>query len=140
MPVTEFAVLEALPPYAVDSAPIQSFLADVGRQQASWSGYPLMFFRDTVSPTHVYLVSGWKDVPAHNVWIASEPNQELLRRAASILAVREFFHLGIDFETMPVGVQRMTWEVSLRGHAGAESDAETVTGGRWNMVWEGAGP
>ena len=141
MPVTEFAILEALAPYTVDASPVQTFLADVARQQAAWSGFPLLFFRDAAAPATVYLVSGWTDVPAHEKWIASEPNQELLRRAALVLAVKAFFHLDINFETMPVGVQCVIWEALPDDIAQAELGGEVVGGARSGLkiVWEGAG-
>lgn len=141
MPVTEFAILEALEPHAVDSPLVQTFLADVARQQAAWSGYPLLFFKDAAKPTAIYLISGWTDVPAHDKWIASEPNQELLGRAGPILAVKQFFHLNIDFEMIPVEVQRMVWEIVSNEGVGVERNDEVAgSGGSGSgSVWEGVG-
>ncbi|GJE87029.1 hypothetical protein PsYK624_031120 [Phanerochaete sordida] len=143
MPITELAILEALPPHTADSAPIQTFLSDVALQQAAWSGHPLLFFTlaHDDARTTVVLVSGWADVPAHDAWIASEPNQALLRRAGALLTVRELLHLDIAFETLPHSVQRMTWEVLSRAQADSV-DAERGQLGAaepGSGVWEGAG-
>lgn len=137
MTVTEFAVLEACAPYTADSPIIRAFLDKVAQRQAAWSGYPLLFFRHSKTPAIIFLISGWKDIPAHNEWIVSEGNQELLREAQEILGVNDFHHLEINFETMPPNVSGFTWEVLPGGEAqgvGASGNGSTS-----EAVWEGAG-
>lgn len=48
--------------------------------------------------TRIHLLSGWSSVPAHEAWIASEENQELLRLLTPYLTIDEFVHLDIEFE------------------------------------------
>ena len=120
MTVTEFAGLEAQGQHAVDSPIIQEFLTKVAQRQAAWSGYPLLFFQDTSNSKVLYLISGWRDVPAHGEWIASTGNQELLREMEGIMTVREFRHLDIDFETLPQDVAVMTLDVLPHGPSDTE--------------------
>lgn len=103
-------------------------------------GYLLLFFTETASPATVYLISGREDVDAHDAWIGSDPNQELLRGAKPLLSVKEFFHLDLDFETLPRGVERMIWEVSPRGEAEAERGIAISHSARsGSVMWETAG-
>lgn len=148
MAITEFAVLETIPPHTAESPRVRTFLAKVAERQAAWSGHPLLFFQDTDAPATVYLVSGWADVPAHHAWIASEANQALLREAGSLMTVKSFQHLAIDFETMPEGVSHLAWEVRPRGEQASGGDRASAsvsvsigaTQARPEAVWEREGP
>jgi hypothetical protein len=142
MTVTEFAVLQLLEPHTIASPSIRSFFIKLSQCQGAWSGYPLLFFQHHTSPKTIYLVSGWRDVPAHNDWIASDGNQELLREADPILAVIDFRHLQIDFETLPQDVSQMTLEILPHGLSGAEGNADSIAdvGCRHSEVlWQGTG-
>ncbi|KIP08736.1 hypothetical protein PHLGIDRAFT_38913, partial [Phlebiopsis gigantea 11061_1 CR5-6] len=79
------------------------------QRQSAWSGHPLLFFRHETTPAIISLISGWKDVPAHHEWIASEGNQELLREAKAILTAKDFHHLEMNFDTMPLDVSHLSW-------------------------------
>lgn len=141
MSVTEFAVLEARAPYTVDSPIVRAFLQRVAQRQSTWSGYPLLFFRHEKTPAIIFLISGWKDVPAHYEWIASEGNQELLGEAESILAVKDFHHLEINFDTMPLDVSHLSWEV-LPGSATGDdrrSAESSSDGAPFDPVWLSTG-
>lgn len=50
----------------------------------------------------VLLVSGWRNVAAHNEWIAGDLNQALLRQAneENLLSVGLFMHLNVDFHNL----------------------------------------
>lgn len=142
MPVTEFAILEARAPYTVDSPIIQTFLQKVAQRQAAWSGYPLLFFRDSKTPAIIFLISGWKNIPAHQEWIASDGNQDFLREMQDILEVRAFHHLEINFETIPSNVSCLTWQTLPYDHAESEGRpalGSGIDGIMSKAVWEGSG-
>ena len=118
MTITEFATLEILESDGTaDSPQVLQFFRKVSQRQTSWSGYPLLFFQDASSPRIIYLISGWQDIPAHNEWIASEGNQELLREMISVMAVKDFKHLNCDFRTMPLDISCIMLEVVPDGQS-----------------------
>ncbi|KAI0707717.1 hypothetical protein C8Q76DRAFT_572215, partial [Earliella scabrosa] len=96
MAITEIATLKLVPSYTWDSPAIQSFFATLSVQQAAWSGYPLRFFEDTSNARVIYLITGWKSIPAHYEWIASDQNQKLLERAKGLIEVAGLQHADVD--------------------------------------------
>lgn len=111
MTVTEFSVLLLRSSdLSLHSPPLAPLFTLLSERQSSYSGFPLRFYINKASPCEVYLISGWKDVPAHNVWIASEGNQELLRLLEPYLTIKDFIHLDVPFETMPEGEVLSFWE------------------------------
>ncbi|RPD66545.1 hypothetical protein L226DRAFT_557589 [Lentinus tigrinus ALCF2SS1-7] len=98
MTVTEFATLKLLSPCTWDSPGIQVFFQTLAVQQAEWSGYPLRFFEDVSDTSTIYLITGWKSVPAHYEWIASEQNKTLLERSKGMIEVVGLEHAELDSE------------------------------------------
>ncbi|KAA1469277.1 hypothetical protein DENSPDRAFT_757529, partial [Dentipellis sp. KUC8613] len=96
MPVTEVAILNLIPPHEFRSPTLLPLFRLLAKRQSAWSGFPLRFFQNTSKEGEIYLVSGWKDVPAHYEWIASDANQELLELLKSYLTVASLMHLEID--------------------------------------------
>jgi hypothetical protein len=105
--VTEFAILRLNNPHKWNHATTVEFFRKLSTEQASWSGYPLLYFRDVdvsdQEPQRIYLISGWKNVDAHHEWIASAQNQALLQEASELklLDVVDLAHIAIEFETIP---------------------------------------
>jgi hypothetical protein len=107
MPIIEFASLELIPPYSLESVPLSKLFHRLSSRQAAYSGYPLIFFADTISPSILYTVSGWHSVEANLTWIASEENGELLRSFEPFLKVKTLVHLNMDFDDIPRGCKGM---------------------------------
>jgi len=101
MPVTEFATLKFKGPFTIDHPPIRQGFQTLFVQQAEWSGYPLTLYINTQNERLVYLVSGWEDVEAHNKWIASQTNKDLLAFFELFITIDDFAHVGIDFSQFP---------------------------------------
>ncbi|KAG1756906.1 uncharacterized protein EDB91DRAFT_1041182 [Suillus paluster] len=78
MPITELATLSLIPPNNLSDPHIVNLFFKVSSWQRSSSGYPLCFFINPEEPAEIYLITGWDDVRAHEKWIASSRNQELL--------------------------------------------------------------
>lgn len=121
-PVTEFAFLNLIPPTTVQTPQLISGFLEGVTAQSAWSGYPLHLFihrRPTqpsetapnelentpVTTTAVYIISGWASVQAHNEWIASPKNQEIMRffGDANMMSVGGLAHLDIDFTKLSFG-------------------------------------
>lgn len=111
MTITELAILRLTEPQTWNSEPIASFFSLLSQQQGSVSGYPLLFLHHPSSADvsfleahsrDIVLISGWRDLRAHEVWIASEANQKLLHAATEgkLLSVRDFMHLDVPFPAL----------------------------------------
>lgn len=118
-PITELAFLNLIPPTTLQTPKLIADFLSASQAQSSWSGYPLYFFfshknakglkaegsneaATSGTPaltTTIYLISGWTSVQAHNEWIASPKNQELLKffGDAGMMEVGGLAHLDIDF-------------------------------------------
>lgn len=128
MPVTEIAFLEFTPSVTWTTPNISTYFRLVSQRQSTWSGYPLFFFTDTIG-SKITLVAGWESVDAHNGWIASEGNQELLRLLGPYLKVVGLVHLDMNFGDVPEGIQQVKVE-KLEGDNG-----EAVGGAKaWSVV------
>src|ERR1700683_2165666 len=103
MSITEFASLELVAPHNLeDPDPLLAKLfARLADQQSAWSRHDLLFFTNATSPSEIHLISGWKDVPAHEKWMASDQNQELVHKFRRFLKVKGMVHLNLDFNTVP---------------------------------------
>ncbi|KAF8646938.1 hypothetical protein AX16_007030 [Volvariella volvacea WC 439] len=109
MPVLELATLQLFEPHHFYSETVHKHFRTLSQWQAEWSGYPLTFYTSNLDdatgeitdPTTVFLISGWKSVDAHNEWIKSEGNQELLRLLLPFLSIKDFVHLAVDFDDIP---------------------------------------
>ncbi|KAF7979572.1 hypothetical protein HWV62_41858 [Athelia sp. TMB] len=104
MSITEFASLELKHPHTLSSPPPHfiSLLQRLSAEQSAHSGYPLLFFTEAEHPLPLHLISGWTDVPAHDAWIASAQNQQLLIDFADFIEIKGLMHLDINFDTLPV--------------------------------------
>lgn len=98
MTVTELAILSLNPSVTLPSATLSPYFALLSSRQSAWSGHPLRFY---TLDNKVLLLSGWADVPAHNDWIASEGNRELLSLLTPHLSIETFVHLDVPFERVP---------------------------------------
>lgn len=98
MTVTELAILSLKPHASLPSPELSPHFALLNARQPAWSGYPMRFY---TSANKVMILSGWTDVPAHNAWIASEGNQELLGLLLPHLSIELFVHLDVPFERVP---------------------------------------
>src|ERR1700759_3164876 len=102
MTITEFVTFELIAPHTLENPdPLLAELFGRGAQaQAAWSGHELHFFTNPATPSELYLISGWKDVSAHEKWIASDQNQELMKKFGQLLEVKGLAHLDMDFNTV----------------------------------------
>lgn len=110
MSITEFASLELKHPHALSAPPpaFTTLLHRLAAQQSARSGYPLFFFTDPARPDWLHLITGWSSVPAHEDWIASAQNQELLSHFGQFLEVKGLVHLDLDISGFPAdGVEEM---------------------------------
>ncbi|KAI0314406.1 hypothetical protein OF83DRAFT_1063849 [Amylostereum chailletii] len=79
MTITEFTILTFRSSDTTFHSPtLTSLFTLLSERQSSHSGYPLHFYTNASDPCELFLTSGWRDVPAHHDWIASQGNQELL--------------------------------------------------------------
>jgi len=108
MPVTEFVTLKFKQPFNIDHPPIRQGFQTLFIQQSEWSGYPLTLYINTTNERIVYLVSGWEDVEAHNKWIASQANQDLLTYFEPFVTIDDFTHVAIDFAQFPTEAEMLT--------------------------------
>lgn len=149
--ITEFATLELIPPHTLDNPDpiLAKLLARLADQQSTWSSHDLQFFANTGSePCEVYLITGWKDVAAHERWITSDQNQELLVKSGRFLKVKGMVHLSLDYNTVPTDIQTIVCEKygpwsEVRGLAASteekEKEAELQKGSQKEVEWMGAG-
>jgi hypothetical protein len=128
MTITEFALLKLKAPYTVTSDPLPELLKLVRERQSAWSSFPLLFFTEANDKSIVYILSGWDSVAAHEEWIKSEGNQDLLKKFGSYLEDVTLRHLDLAFDegtfNVPYIVYRNTPEgVELGEEAGGLSTA-----------------
>lgn len=143
MSITEFASLELRHPHAL-SAPPHALIALLHRladQQSARSGYPLFFFTEPARPGWLHLLTGWKSVSAHEDWIASAQNQELLSDSGQFLEVKDLVHLNMDISGFPADkVEEMVCKKYKPGMMGGieafESEMEEQPG---DVKWSGMG-
>lgn len=131
MTITEIATLRLTPPYTWDSSRSAAFFHAVGQRQEGCSGHPLFFFQDVQTDTTIYLISGWASVHAHEEWIASARNQELLRMAEGLLEVKGLTHTDIDFTQMPVNAAYMELTEIQEGEGDGLAQLEEREGYDW---------
>lgn len=108
MPVTEFVTFKFKEPFTINHAPIRQGFQTLFIQQAEWSGYPLSLYQNIQDEGIVYLISGWENVDAHNKWIASQANQDLLTYFEPFITIDDFAHVTIDFRQFPIGAEVLT--------------------------------
>jgi hypothetical protein len=107
MPITEFASLSLISPNTLSDPHVVNFFSNLSSWQSSSSGYPLTFFTNPAEPAEIHLITGWDDVGAHEKWIASSRNQELLQIAEGFLNIIGMVHLDLDFNEFPVGAESL---------------------------------
>jgi len=138
MPITELAILEIVNPYTATSPLIREFFRKVSFRQAKWSGYPLLFFESTNSPSQVYLISGWTSVEAHGEWIASAENQALPKEGEGLITVIDLMHVEIEFSTMPTKAERAVWSrwegLHYNPENSTEEDPRKASESPWSAV------
>jgi len=140
MPVTEFVTLKFKQPFTIDHPPIRQGFQTLFIQQSEWSGYPLTLYINTKNEHIVYLVSGWEDVEAHNTWIASEANQDLLTYFEPFVTIDDFAHVAIDFAQFPTEVETLTCrKYSLVGDDQVQLGTEGGHVKNQGEIWAGVG-
>jgi len=107
MPITEFASLSLIPPNKLSDPHVIELFSKVSSWQASSSGYQLCFFTNPDEPAEIHLITGWDGVAAHDEWIKSSRNQELLQNGRNFLNIMGMVHLDLDFSEFPVGVESL---------------------------------
>lgn len=150
MSITEFASLELISPHTLaNPEPLLAKLFErLADWQASWSSHQLLFFTNSLDPSKIYLVTGWKDIEAHQKWIASDQNQELLFKFKRFLKVNRMVHLDMDFNKMPtdkhviICERYASWSEVEKGARSAgekEKESEVLNGSKTDVEWAGAG-
>ncbi|KAF8609011.1 hypothetical protein BDV93DRAFT_214882 [Ceratobasidium sp. AG-I] len=106
-PVTEFADLRLKPGFTLGDSVLQDGLRRVNAEQSAWSTFPLHWFTytptDDSHETHVCILSQWASVSAHQAWIDSPQNQDLLALLGPKLDIASFCH--IDLHVSRQGVE-----------------------------------
>lgn len=142
MTVTEFATLKVVSEDGI-SAELLAHLARLSELQSSYSGYPLYFYSSNTPTTTIYLLSKWSSVEAHNVWIASDHNQQLLKLLiGKFLEINDFVHIDadMDLERLAAKGERMQLQengdrsVLVRWHA-VEEEGEKGEGVPKGSTW-----
>ncbi|KAJ2921739.1 hypothetical protein H1R20_g15353, partial [Candolleomyces eurysporus] len=131
--ITEFASLKLKAPYKVTSDPLPELFTLVRERQSAWSSYPLLYFTDTSDKSIVHILSGWDSVSAHEEWIKSDGNQDLLKRFASYLEDVTLRHLDVTFDKDKFDVPYIVYRNTAEGTEpnGEEADGlstRTVSG------------
>ena len=150
MSTTEFASLELVAPHNLEDPDplLAKLLGRLADQLPTWSSHDLLFFTNATSPSEIYLIAGWKDVPAHEKWIESNQNQELLAKSKRFLKVKSMVHLNLDFNTVPIDKQTIVCEKygpwsEVEKLAGSKEDkekeAELQKGSQKDVEWVGTG-
>jgi heme-degrading monooxygenase HmoA len=106
-PPQNLASFSLVSPNKLSDPHVVELFSKVSSWQASSSGYPLCFFTNPEELAEIYLITGWDDVAAHEKWIKSPRNQELLQIAKKILNIIGMVHLDIDFSKFPVGAESL---------------------------------
>ncbi|KAK1231587.1 hypothetical protein PQX77_005322 [Marasmius sp. AFHP31] len=137
MTVTEFATLALNTP--ITSDPLPSLFTRLQSSQSSWSNYPVLLYSNIHSPSEtIYLASGWESVEAHQKWIDSEENQELLKLLGPYMEITGFSHLTLHFEEFQRGR-----ECARNGNGGEEGLLVVSTNGQdaglGEPLWTGQG-
>ncbi|KAF9267843.1 hypothetical protein L218DRAFT_854539, partial [Marasmius fiardii PR-910] len=130
MPITEFAILKLNTPITSEGR-LGMLLKRLQTSQSSWSSYPILLYSDylsintskpstSTSDSTVYLISGWESVEAHQKWIESDENQELLRLFGEEFGVeiRGFWHLSLDFEEFQWGLSEVLGVTKIQAENG----------------------
>lgn len=88
----------------------------------------------------MYLISGWESVKKHEEWIASEENQEFLRKLASFVGIEGLVHVGVDFGGLEEEMEDVFGIEIIVRDAQAGTDAALKDGtGDVKAIWEGSG-
>ncbi|KAG1890859.1 hypothetical protein F4604DRAFT_1702767 [Suillus subluteus] len=125
MPITEFASLSLIPPNTLTDPHVVDFFYKVSSWQSSSSGYSLTFFTNPAESAEIHLITGWDDVRAHEEWIASSRNQELLQIAEGFLNIIGMVHLDLDFNEFPVGAESLVCVKSTAATKGVSEEAKS---------------
>lgn len=139
MPITEFASLSLIPPNTLSDSHVVDLFSKVSSWQSSSSGYSLNFFTNPAEPAEIHLITGWDDVCAHEKWIASSRNQELLQIAEGFLNIIGMVHLDLDFNEFPAEVESL---VCVRATGATKGISEEATSNSVALMlrgWTGHG-
>ncbi|RXW20456.1 hypothetical protein EST38_g5394 [Candolleomyces aberdarensis] len=132
MTITEFASLKLKAPYTVTSDPLPELFNLVRERQSAWSSYPLFYVTDTSDKSIVHILSGWDSVSAHEEWIKSDGNQDLLKGFASYLEDVTLRHLDVPFAKDRLNVPYIVYRNTPEGTEpkGKEADGLTTVSGQ----------
>ncbi|KAH6894969.1 hypothetical protein BKA70DRAFT_1117269 [Coprinopsis sp. MPI-PUGE-AT-0042] len=135
MPVIEIAIVRFSKPYAAD--PLPKILRAAQAGESAWAGYPVIYYADPERDDTIYLVSGWKDVAAHEAWIVSDENQDLSAQIEPFVVELSIRHLEIDPAAIPMDSGILVWRTLPEGEEPTSSSG--VPGGSEEIIWEGRG-
>jgi hypothetical protein len=139
MPITEFASLSLIPPNTLSDTHIIHLFSKISSWQSSTSGYLLTFFTNPAEPAEIHLITGWDDVRAHEKWIASSRNQELLQIAKGFLNIIGMVHLDLDFNEFPVEVESLVCVRVTGATKGISEEATSKSVASIQCGWTGHG-
>jgi hypothetical protein len=139
MPITEFASLSLIPPNTLSDPHVVDLFSKVSSCQSSSSGYPLIYFTNPAEPAEIHLITGWEDVRAHEKWIASSRNQELLQIAEGLLNIIGMVHLDLDFNEFPAEVESLFFVRVTGATKGISEEATSKSVASMQCGWTGHG-
>lgn len=148
MLVTEVTTLEFNPSSLPITAPLLNVLQHWRSRQPAYSGYPLTFYQNVLSPSTMHLLTGWRSPKDRARWLASEDYEGISNHLNPFLLQLSSMQLEMDFDTIPQiypgivclvrqeeGATDMDWmKVNNQGH-GTGDDA----GPRSGLIWASSG-
>ncbi|KAG9124949.1 hypothetical protein FRC07_009583 [Ceratobasidium sp. 392] len=119
-PVTEFAILRLKHDRPHTDSELYAYLRRVSAEQSAWSSFPLHWFTYTTTndgparetDTFICILSQWASVPAHQVWIDSAQNQELLALLSPTIELASFCHVALKSDEVDkvLGTDKLRWK------------------------------
>lgn len=100
MPVTEFSLLTVLPPNSATEPPLSALLSRVETELTKASGKPFHVY--LVGKDTLYLIGAWDSIAAHEEYLYSDANRELLEAIDGIVEATELLHVDVDCEKLPL--------------------------------------
>ncbi|KAG8958111.1 hypothetical protein FRC03_009447 [Tulasnella sp. 419] len=109
MTVTEFVTFQLKE--AGDPRKNQHFMSlitSLSSRQLAWSGFPVVVLTDAVEgetsvaskQAIIHLVSGWTSIEAHQEWMTSEKNHDLLLGLGPLVDMKQLVHLDSGFDSI----------------------------------------
>lgn len=109
MAVTELALLTLSPSNPISSPALLANLQKAKTILENASKAPFDFYHEIEQPDHLYIVGSWQSLTAHDEYLKSPENQELLVALKDQVTVDWMFHVDVD----PVAVQELLRATSV---------------------------